>query len=51
MIETDVPHPTCIYPNSRERIASVMADVAPSIRRRVLQDNAVELFGIALPST
>jgi len=51
MIETDVPHPTCIYPNTRSRIAEVMATVPAHIRRRVLQDNAVQCFGLQLPAS
>jgi predicted TIM-barrel fold metal-dependent hydrolase len=49
LVETDVPHPTCIYPNARQRISDVMAQLDPHTRRRVLQDNAAELFGIKVP--
>lgn len=49
LIETDLPHPTCLYPNTRERIADVVGDLDPDVRRRVLQDNAVELYGLTLP--
>jgi len=51
LIETDVPHPTCIFPNTRSRIAEVMSTVSPEVRRRVLQDNAVDLFGLTLPAS
>jgi uncharacterized protein len=50
LVETDVPHPTCIYPGARERIAAAMADLDPYTRQRVLQDNASELYGITLPA-
>lgn len=50
LVETDIPHPTCIYPNAKERIAAVMASLDPETRRRVLQDNAVELYGLPVPS-
>jgi uncharacterized protein len=48
LVETDVPHPTCLYPGAREHFASVMADVDPAIRKRVLQDNAAELYRLDL---
>ncbi len=50
LVETDVPHPTCIYPNVRERLAQVMSGLDAHTRRRVLQDNAVELYGLPMPS-
>jgi predicted TIM-barrel fold metal-dependent hydrolase len=50
MVETDIPHPTCIYPNTRERIASVMAGLDPHARSRVLQDNAVEAYKLPIPT-
>ncbi|MCU1344544.1 MAG: putative amidohydrolase [Acidimicrobiia bacterium] len=49
LVETDVPHPTCIYPGARQRIADVMSQLDAHTRQRVLQDNAAELFGIKLP--
>jgi predicted TIM-barrel fold metal-dependent hydrolase len=48
LVETDVPHPTCLYPNPREHFAKVLADVSPHVRRRILQDNAAELYRIPL---
>ena len=48
MVETDIPHPTCIYPSAKERIAEVMAQLDPVARRRVLQDNAIELYGLPI---
>jgi predicted TIM-barrel fold metal-dependent hydrolase len=50
LVETDIPHPTCIYPNAKERIISVMAELDPVSRQRVLQDNAVELYGLPIPT-
>ena len=46
LVETDVPHPTCLYPGAREHFSSVMGDLDPQVRRRVLQDNAAELYRI-----
>jgi len=50
LIETDVPHPTCLYPGAREHFAEVLSGWSPYIRRRVLQDNAAELYKIPLES-
>jgi predicted TIM-barrel fold metal-dependent hydrolase len=44
LVETDVPHPTCLYPGAREHFSKVMGGLDEHIRRRVLQDNAVELY-------
>jgi uncharacterized protein len=49
LVETDIPHPTCIYPSSRQRIARVLAGLDDGVRRRVLQDNAVGLYRLPLP--
>jgi len=48
LVETDVPHPTCLYPGTRAHFAKVLAGVDPFVRRRVLRDNAAELYGINL---
>lgn len=46
LFETDFPHPTCLYPGSREHLKSVLADLSDATRRRVLRDNATELYHI-----
>jgi predicted TIM-barrel fold metal-dependent hydrolase len=46
MVETDFPHPTCLYPRTREYLAGSVAELDPYARQRVLRDNAVELYGI-----
>ena len=43
---TDFPHPTCLYPQSQEYLARAMARLEPDARRRVVQDNAVELYSL-----
>jgi uncharacterized protein len=48
LIETDFPHPTCFYPNTREHLARSLEGVEPRLRQRVLRDNAVELYNIKL---
>jgi predicted TIM-barrel fold metal-dependent hydrolase len=49
LFETDFPHPTCLYPDSAEHLASVLGDVSPEVRRKVLQDNAASLYRIPIP--
>jgi hypothetical protein len=50
LVETDVPHPTCLYPGAREKFQETIGHLDPYVRRRVLQDNAVELYGLKLPA-
>lgn len=50
LFETDFPHPTCLYPESQAHLAQVLARLDPAVRRRVVQDNAVELYKIPLPA-
>ena len=50
LIETDVPHPVCFYPNPRERLMEATASWDAHTRRRVLQENAVELYSIPIPA-
>jgi uncharacterized protein len=51
MFETDFPHPTCLYPKSDERVRKSLESLDAHSRRRVLQDNAAELYKIQLPSS
>jgi uncharacterized protein len=51
LVETDIPHPTCIYPGARDHLADVLSGLDAHTRQRVLQDNAVELWGLKLPTT
>ncbi len=48
LFETDFPHPTCLYPRHQEHVASVLSDLDPYVRRRVLQDNALELYKLPI---
>ena len=49
LFETDFPHPTCLYPESQEHLAKVLARLDPAVRQRVAQDNAVELYKLPMP--
>ena len=44
LVETDVPHPTCLYPGAREHFSNVLGGLDEHTRRRVLHDNAAELY-------
>jgi predicted TIM-barrel fold metal-dependent hydrolase len=46
LFESDFPHPTCLFPKSREHLQNVMAGHDATTRRRVLHDNAAELYGL-----
>ena len=46
LFETDFPHPTCLYPNNREHLSHVLAEIDEGVRRKVLQDNAAALYKI-----
>jgi predicted TIM-barrel fold metal-dependent hydrolase len=46
LVETDIPHPTCLYPNPREHFMRVLRNLDDEAKLRVLQDNAAELYGI-----
>lgn len=48
LFETDFPHPTCLYPENREHVAKVLGQLDAETRRRVLQDNAAQLYRIPL---
>jgi uncharacterized protein len=48
LVETDIPHPTCLYPTPKEHFARVMANLDDHTQRRILQDNASELYKIPL---
>jgi predicted TIM-barrel fold metal-dependent hydrolase len=49
LVETDIPHSTCLYPGTREHFAEVTRHLDAHTRRRIFQDNAAELYGIQLP--
>jgi predicted TIM-barrel fold metal-dependent hydrolase len=48
MFETDFPHPTCLYPKSDERVRKALDGLDFETRKRILQDNAAELYRIAI---
>ena len=48
MFETDYPHPTCLYPDPLTRIADLKARLGDHVFRRIMQDNAAELYRVSL---
>lgn len=48
LFETDFPHPTCLYPGGGDHIRSSLSGLDDYTRRRVLQDNAADLYRIGL---
>ena len=50
MFETDFPHPTCLYGNIGEAVERGMGHLDPAVQRRLLFENAAELYGVERPS-
>ncbi|MDH4074407.1 MAG: amidohydrolase [Acidimicrobiia bacterium] len=48
MFETDIPHPTSLYPHGVERVQAAIADLAPDVQRKILQGNAAKLYKIGV---
>ena len=48
LFETDFPHPTCLYPYGLDQATDALAGVDDDVARKVLQDNAAELYKIAI---
>jgi predicted TIM-barrel fold metal-dependent hydrolase len=46
MFETDIPHPTCLYPHSVERVRNAISELDPVVQKKILQDNAADLYKI-----
>ncbi len=48
LFETDFPHPTCLFPDGQAHVRSSLASLDEYTRRRVLQDNAAQLYRIPI---
>lgn len=48
LFETDFPHPTCLYPKNREHVSAALRNMDEYSRRRILQDNAIELYHLPI---
>ncbi len=49
LFETDYPHPVCLYGNVREKIDAGLAGQPDETRRKLLFDNAAQLYGVEAP--
>jgi len=47
MFETDFPHPTCLYGNTLDKVATALAELPEGDRRKVLSGNAAKLYKVA----
>ncbi|MGF1597953.1 MAG: amidohydrolase family protein [Acidimicrobiales bacterium] len=51
LFETDFPHPTCLFGDDvRARLDGGLGDQPPDVRRRILWDNAQDLYGVDTPT-
>jgi predicted TIM-barrel fold metal-dependent hydrolase len=48
LFETDYPHPTSLYPGVQDKLVSVLGGYDWSLRKRILQDNAFELYNLSV---
>jgi len=48
LFETDFPHPTCLYPYNREHASKALEGLNEYAQRRILQDNAIELYHLPI---
>jgi predicted TIM-barrel fold metal-dependent hydrolase len=50
MVETDFPHPTCLYPGPRKKIEQALAPLPVDAQRKVLYENAARVYHLDLAS-
>lgn len=50
LVETDIPHPSCLFPGPVEHFTRVLSGQDPTVVRDILQDNAATLYKLDLPS-
>ena len=48
MFETDVPHPTCLYPGMREHVREALGGMDERVQRKVLYETAARLYQIPI---
>lgn len=46
LFETDFPHPTSLYPGVQQHIVDTLGGYDPSVRKQVLESNAVQLYNL-----
>jgi predicted TIM-barrel fold metal-dependent hydrolase len=50
MVETDFPHPTCLYPDARKQIETLLAPLPEADQRKVLYGNAARIYNLDVGS-
>jgi uncharacterized protein len=49
LFETDFPHPTSLYPGVQDKLVEVLGGYDFETRKRILQDNAADLYNLSFP--
>jgi predicted TIM-barrel fold metal-dependent hydrolase len=49
LFETDFPHPICLQGDVRATINAGLSEASPEQRRRILWENAAELYRVEVP--
>ncbi len=44
LLETDFPHPTCLYPDPLGTVADKMETLTPGVRAKILGENGRKLY-------
>jgi predicted TIM-barrel fold metal-dependent hydrolase len=50
MFETDVPHPTCLYPGVRQHLEDTLGGLEPRVQRKIMYETAAKLYQLPMPS-
>jgi predicted TIM-barrel fold metal-dependent hydrolase len=48
MIETDFPHPTCLYPGARKKIEEVLAPLPEADQHKLFYGNAARVYNLEM---
>jgi predicted TIM-barrel fold metal-dependent hydrolase len=46
MVETDFPHPTCLYPGPRKKLEEAVASLSDADQRKLFYGNAARVYGV-----
>ncbi|MBM4383100.1 MAG: amidohydrolase [Deltaproteobacteria bacterium] len=46
MVETDFPHPTCLYPGPRKKLEEAVASLSEADQRKIFYGNAARVYGV-----
>jgi predicted TIM-barrel fold metal-dependent hydrolase len=48
MVETDFPHPTCLYPGARKKLEEVLSPLPEADQRKLFYGNAARVYNLEL---